>query len=998
MNLIERELELTTLRSLFAESLDGHGKVVVVGGAVASGKSALLHSLAEHATASGAVFLGATASHAEQRFPLGVVRQLFRGVTLPPGSEDARRLLDEQIGTAAFAGGEFRPETTAQTTWPVLQELCRVLLGMAARTPLVIGVDDVHHADAASLSFLSYVAYRLKSARIVMVLNERTGPRREHAWFHADLQSQPHYWRLRLKPLSRRGQIQLLRTRLDPRQAHEFAPVCDAVTGGNPILLQALLQDERVPPQNGPVRDAAELAVGDAFPQAVLHCLHRGGPEMHRVARALAILREPCSPDLVGGLLDLDAEFVSDVIDTMDTAGLLDAGRFRHPAVPAAVLEGMAAEERAALHGRAARLLHDRGAAPRTVAEHLIAATETAYRSAAQAPPGVTGPAQVNLCPAAEESWKVPVLLEAAEQARADGAAHTALVCLRLAHEICTDDRRRAEITMAMARVEWRVDPGSVERLLPGLVDAVRRGRLDGRHAVRLPGYLLWHGRPGEAVEVLAPLTGRAEAPVDASAGCLTATRLLMSCVYPGYPGAPGAVADRPAAPGRHVVSGMEGRRLRAAAALREVLTGRAVFDVPGTAEQFMQGTRLTETSPGAVLAVLAALVYDDHPHTAARWCDPLLDEAAARHEPLWHATLAAARAVISVRQGDIAAAEDHARAALARISPASWGVAIGMPISASVYATTAMGRYEDAATHLGIAVPDAMFDTLCGLHYLQARGRFHLATGHPETALADFQACGERMRRWRADVPGLVSWRTDAAQALLELGETRRAAELVDEQLAMVRHRTGRTLGVSLRVRALAAADPRRRGELLAEAVGVLEQCGDRYELALALGDLSRAQHALGERGEALATAQSAHRVSARSGALPPRTPARDGIPAPADPAAALTEAERRVAALVVQGRTNRQIADALLVTISTVEQHLTRIYRKLGVTRRADLVRRLRAGPPGPPGSPGPPGPAGSSGSAGSAGSAGSSESSGAAAAGTRCRDDQITSRGGT
>ncbi|MFC7730081.1 ATP-binding protein [Actinomadura keratinilytica] len=742
--------------------------------------------------------------------------------------------------------------------------------------PLVIGVDDVHHADAASLSFLSYVAYRLKAAPIVLVLTERIGPRREHPWFHADLQSQPHYWRLRLKPLSRRGQVQLLRTRLDPRRAHEFAPVCDAVTGGNPALVQALLQDERVPPHDGPVRDAAGLAVGDAFPRAVLHCLHRGGPEMRRVARALAILREPCPPALVGGLLDLDAEFVSDMIDTMDAAGLLDAGRFRHPAVPAAVLEGMPAEERAALHERAARLLHDRGAAPRTVAEHLIAA-ETACRPAAQAPPDAADPAQQDSSPDAEESWKVPVLLEAAEQARTEGAAHTALLCLRLARENCADDRRRAEITMAMARVEWLVDPGSAERLLPGLVDAVRAGRLNARHAARLPGYLMWHGRPDEAAEVLGPLTGRAEPPAAGTACFLTATRLLLGCVYPGHADAvDGASADRPAA-ARHVVSGLENRRLRAATALREVLTGRTDLDVRGTAEQFMQGTRLTETSPGAVLAVLAALVYDDHPHTAARWCDPLLEEAAARHEPLWHATLAAARALICVRQGDLAAAEEHARTALARISPASWGVAIGVPIAASVYATTAAGRYEDAATHLGIAVPDAMLDTLCGLHYLQARGRFHLATGHPELALEDFQTCGERMRDWRVDVPGLVPWRTDAAQALLELGETDRAAELADEQLAMVRHRAGRTLGVSLRVRALAAADPRRRGELLEEAVRVLEQCDDRYELSLARCELSRARQALGEAPTRKSTAETAPDTGKAQGAPGcPRTTGR--------------------------------------------------------------------------------------------------------------------------
>ncbi|MYT48406.1 hypothetical protein GTY89_40310, partial [Streptomyces sp. SID5471] len=55
------------------------------------------------------------------------------------------------------------------------------------------------------------------------------------------------------------------------------------------------------------------------------------------------------------------------------------------------------------------------------------------------------------------------------------------------------------------------------------------------------------------------------------------------------------------------------------------------------------------------------------------------------------------------------------------------------------------------------------------------------------------------------------------------------------------------------------------------------------------------------------------------------------------------LSGAELRVAALAARGYTNRQIAGALFITISTVEQHLTRAYRKLGVQRRTDLATRL-------------------------------------------------------
>ena len=54
------------------------------------------------------------------------------------------------------------------------------------------------------------------------------------------------------------------------------------------------------------------------------------------------------------------------------------------------------------------------------------------------------------------------------------------------------------------------------------------------------------------------------------------------------------------------------------------------------------------------------------------------------------------------------------------------------------------------------------------------------------------------------------------------------------------------------------------------------------------------------------------------------------------------MTEAERRIAALVAEGRTNREVAAALFVTEHSVENALTRIYRKLDVRSRAELAAR--------------------------------------------------------
>jgi DNA-binding CsgD family transcriptional regulator len=74
----------------------------------------------------------------------------------------------------------------------------------------------------------------------------------------------------------------------------------------------------------------------------------------------------------------------------------------------------------------------------------------------------------------------------------------------------------------------------------------------------------------------------------------------------------------------------------------------------------------------------------------------------------------------------------------------------------------------------------------------------------------------------------------------------------------------------------------------------------------------------------------------------------------APGRTTGALTEDEARIAELVIDGRRNREIASSLFVSVATVEAHLTRIYRKLGVRSRSELSRRLlesrRSGDRGP------------------------------------------------
>jgi DNA-binding CsgD family transcriptional regulator len=161
------------------------------------------------------------------------------------------------------------------------------------------------------------------------------------------------------------------------------------------------------------------------------------------------------------------------------------------------------------------------------------------------------------------------------------------------------------------------------------------------------------------------------------------------------------------------------------------------------------------------------------------------------------------------------------------------------------------------------------------------------------------------------------------------------------------------RTHGMTLHVLA-AASELRERPRLLRESVAILEASGDRLLLASALVELSRTYQTIGDSDLARTTARRAWRLATECRAevlyrdLTPRfhkasldntLELRATVPG----LKTLTDAERRVAALAAVGYTNREISGKLYITISTVEQHLTRIYRKLNVRQRSDLPTSL-------------------------------------------------------
>ena len=369
---------------------------------------------------------------------------------------------------------------------------------------------------------------------------------------------------------------------------------------------------------------------------------------------------------------------------------------------------------------------------------------------------------------------------------------------------------------------------------------------------------MLWNCQVDESTEAMDRVR-RAPSPNNG----LRAMELWLACSHPTLAR---RATSTPEAVKTRTVSLTSGPMLKAVTALANVLTYGNNDASATDAEHVLQAARPSDSGwwgPESAMLALQALVYADRLDVAAQWCDKLLDEARTKNLAVARAFFSCVRAEVSLRRGDLTTAFDHAQNALDFMPAGGWGVALGMPLGILINAATKMGRHEDAAAFLGQPVPEAMFQSRYGLHYLYARGHHYLATSRHYAALADFLSCGELMTSWGVDQPGVVPWRTSAAEAWLLHGANRdEAKRLINEQLARLGPDASRTRGVALRLLA-ATNQPHNRPQLLQDAVVILEEYGDQYELARALADLSKAHQALREHRRAWTVARRAWHVA---------------------------------------------------------------------------------------------------------------------------------------
>jgi DNA-binding CsgD family transcriptional regulator len=266
-------------------------------------------------------------------------------------------------------------------------------------------------------------------------------------------------------------------------------------------------------------------------------------------------------------------------------------------------------------------------------------------------------------------------------------------------------------------------------------------------------------------------------------------------------------------------------------------------------------------------------------------------------------------------------------------------------------------GRGRDVACRASAAAVTELLGQHGGRSLLgvveAARGLLALGLGRIDEARRVLEAVGRLLTSQGMGEPGFIPWRADLAEAHARAGATAQAREVLDGlEVEAARSGSSSAAAAARCAGLLAGAEHfdaafrlalERHGELrLPFEEARTQLCyGERLRRARRPSEGQRWLRAALETFDDLGAEPWAERARSElrsTGETPRRRPAWHTTE--------LTAKEWQVALAVAEGGTNREVAAALFLSPRTVDTHLTRIYRKLDVRSRAELVRRLTAG----------------------------------------------------
>lgn len=896
---VGRADELNSLARQLDQAAAGHGRLVLLTGPPGIGKTTLT---GEFLASSTAWPISASGDAEEALLVGGLLEQLALAAGAPAG---------QAVMDLVRSGS---PDTLSAGS-----ALLDMLSALAATRPLAVIVDDAHWGDELSMKALSFAARRLGHDRVLCVIITRAD---ELARLPAGLlrAADDHGSRLALGGLSAED-IGLLADRLGagrlPRRAAERLR---QHTGGVPLHIKELLYDLPADVLRNP---GATLPAPRSLETLVLSRLASCAPHTESLVVAAAILGTECRLADAATLAGLDnplpalQEAVQQrLLVEVDTV----SGRccaFAHSLIRTAVYRDIGAGRRAALHLVAAGLVSGPAA--------------LAHRAAAcHAPDGalaadLSAQAQADLA-AGKPAEAVEHLL-AAVQAGGHGAGYEERLLTAIALLLDLGDVARA-----------RAYSGEITQLPPSSLRSLALGRL-----------AIFSGDYASAEQWLTEAwtwpAAAASAQDRAVAACQFAIMLL------GHHRTSEATqwAERAAGSGAtgfiracsHSVLGLcqtyAGRPDRAITLLRSELARSAD---PCSAVMVSIGlgvVRLWTDGLEEAAALLGAAATPDVPPGL-----PL-------HEQLY-ARLFKVLADYRCGAWDEASAGAERLVALADDLDQGW--LLCRAHAAAVYVCSGRGQWDLAQAHAaaatGYALPGSPGDLL---EIANIRAALGVASDEPESVLAAVGDLHDRMSDLARLEPAMLGFWPGYAWALARTGRLAEA-EAALRPYEEAAHRRGRrsALAAAARIRGQLAA---ARGQqdaaqaCFAESARQLTGLGMPFEEALTRLEYGRTLRRAGQRRAAARELVAARATFAAVGAWPflaqcdTELGSQPAVTAPGR--LLLTPRQLAVATAVVAGKTNRQVAHDLYISIKTVEFHISQILTRLVIDNRGEIAAAL-------------------------------------------------------
>ena len=901
VEIVGRDEELAAVRAFVARTADGLAALVLSGEA-GIGKSTLWLAGVEHARERRLRVLSSRPAEAERGLAYLGLGDLFEDVlddVAPALAPPRRRSLE--VALLRESGDPVDHRTLAVAVRSMLQTL-------SEREPILIAIDDVQWLDPASSSALVFALRRLDASRVIVLLARRQVDGAQPSELEQALDPE-RLRRLPIGPLSVGALHWFLHDRLGRHFARQTLLRIHERSGGNPFfaleVARALGAD---------VDPLEPLPVPDTLEELV-HARISELPPTTRYALAFASALGTTSLALLER-----AGVAADALEPAEDAHVIEREngtiRFTHPLLASVLYESLGTGRRS-VHARIAEvvdepLLRARQLALATaspdagVAGLLDAAVSLAADRGARAEAAELAEQALRLTPRDDGEQRQRRALAAARAHKAAGEwTRAQLIATQLLDEVKAGSLR-AEILVLLAELE------QLDRSIVLLEDALREAHARPALQSAIQTRLAWASRfrkgfVGAREHARAALELADE--LDDDALRVNALTMLVTLGI--------------------IVGDVEAPVLAARALTLAAKTGdpELIRDATGGATSLLMFTRRIDEARSAL------------EHEYNEWRDR--DEVCGA-DALW------SLAWIELWGGRWELAADHAARALDIF--VQYGIERSQHSLAGALIAVHRGRLEAAREMSEHAL--RLAEEQSGLRtpiHLAILGLASLWGGDPAKGVEWFSEAQRQVERLDWSLATQCAWLDDHAEALLELGRIEEAVAILDRWEAdAVRLDRAWVLARVTRSRGLVAAAEGNVDDavsLLERAVVQHEEVADRFGHARALLGLGvvrrRAREKRAARDaisaaldgfEALGAATWVERARAELGRIGGRT--REG---------GLTAAERRVAELVAEGRTNREVAAALFLGERTVETHLTHIYAKLGVRSRTELARTL-------------------------------------------------------